>query len=96
MVRLTLLLRKPGEELGAKVKLSAGDYGYEAANMRFDVPLSDNLGMAVSGYTRKRDDLYDNSNSSVAGFENLDRSGHRFSLRYSTVGQLGYRLQLFP
>ena len=48
-----------------------------------DVPLSDNLGMAVSGYTRKRDDLYDNSNTSLDGFENLDRSGHRLSLRFT-------------
>ena len=85
---INFITKKPGEELGAKVKLSAGDYGYEAANMRFDVPLSDNLGMAISGYTRKRDDLYDNSNSSVAGFENLDRSGHRFSLRYTPSDSL--------
>jgi iron complex outermembrane recepter protein len=80
---INFITKKPGEELGAKVKLSAGDYGYEAANMRFDVPLTDNLGMAVSGYTRKRDDLYDNSNTDFDGFENLDRSGHRLSLRFT-------------
>ncbi|MDA7853291.1 TonB-dependent receptor [Porticoccaceae bacterium] len=80
---INFITKKPGEELGAKVKVSTGDYGYEAANVRVDVPLSDNLGMAVSGYTRKRDDLYDNSNTSLDGFENLDRSGHRLSLRFT-------------
>ena len=85
---INFITKKPGEELGAKVKVSAGDYGYEAANVRFDVPLSDNLGMAVSGYTRKRDDLYDNSNTSLDGFENLDRSGHRLSLRFTPSDNL--------
>ena len=85
---INFITKKPGEELGAKIKLSAGDYGYEAANVRFDVPLSDNLGMSVSGYTRKRDDLYDNSNTSLAGFENLDRSGQRLSLRFTPSDNL--------
>jgi len=80
---INFITKKPGEELGAKVKLGAGDYGYESANIRLDVPLRDNLGMAVSAYSRTRDDLYDNSNASVDGFENLDRSGHRVSLRFT-------------
>ncbi|MBR9911078.1 MAG: TonB-dependent receptor [Gammaproteobacteria bacterium] len=79
---INFITKKPQEELGAKVKVSAGDYGYRAANARVDVPLSDDLGISLSGYKRERDHLYDNSRAGGDGFENIDRSGGRFSLAW--------------
>jgi iron complex outermembrane receptor protein len=79
---INFITKKPQEELGAKVKLSAGDYGHKSVNARVDVPISDDLGISLSGYKRERDHLYDNTRVGGEGFENIDRSGGRFSLAW--------------
>lgn len=86
---VNFITKKPGQEAGAVIKGSLGNEGYEALSMRFDVPLSDTLGVAVSAYSRQRDDLYGNSNSDVDGFENMDRQGYRFAARFEPTDTLG-------
>ena len=76
---INLITRKPGAELGAGVKATAGDYGYQAFSGRIDLPLADQFNVAVSGYSRERDPLYDNTRPGGAGFENLDRHGLRLA-----------------
>ena len=39
--------------------------------------------MSASFYERSRDDFYGNSNSAVDGFEDLDRQGYRFAVRFT-------------
>ena len=80
---INFITKKPGEKLGYKLKLSTGNYGLTGYNGRVDVPLSDKLGMALSGYSRERDDLYGNSNADLPGFENINRSGYRLALRFA-------------
>ena len=76
---INFITRKPGAEFGVSFKASAGDYGYQAASGRVDLPLADRFNVALSGYSRERDPLYDNTRAGGAGFENLDRQGMRLT-----------------
>ena len=76
---INLITRKPGAEFGARLKATAGDYGYQALSGRFDLPLADRFNVALSGYGRERDALYDNTRAGGAGFENLNRHGLRLT-----------------
>lgn len=80
---INFITKKPGQETGFKLKLSAGNYGYRAASGRADLPMGDKAAVSLSGYMRKRDDLYGNTNPDMPGFENLDRQGFRFALNYN-------------
>lgn len=76
---INLITRKPGAELGVGFKATAGDYGYQALSGRIDLPLADQFNVALSGYSRERDPLYDNTRAGGAGFENLNRQGVRLA-----------------
>lgn len=80
---INFITKKPGEELGYKVKLSTGNYGMKAMSGRIDVPLSENLGFALSAYSRERDHLYGNTNPDLPGYENINREGYRLALRFT-------------
>ncbi|TFH68813.1 hypothetical protein E3W66_02350 [Gammaproteobacteria bacterium LSUCC0057] len=85
---INFITKKPGEEAAAKIKAGIGSKGHESLSMRFDVPVSDTLGVAVSAYSRQRDDLYSNTNSAQSGFENIDRQGYRFAARFEPTETL--------
>lgn len=85
---VNFITKKPGAEAAAKIKAGIGSKGHESLSMRFDVPLSDTLGVAVSAYSRQRDELYNNTNSAVSGFENIDRQGYRFAARFEPTETL--------
>lgn len=85
---INFITKKPGEEAAAKIKAGIGSKGHESLSMRFDVPVSDTLGLAVSAYSRQRDDLYSNTNSAQSGFENIDRQGYRFAARFEPTETL--------
>jgi len=77
---INFITKKPSDELGMKLKLGSGDYSHEAVSARIDLPLSDDLSLAVSMYDRTRDGLYGNTREGGADFENINRSGHRIML----------------
>lgn len=85
---VNFITKKPGQEAAAKIKAGIGSKGHESLSMRFDVPVSDTLGVAVSAYSRQRDELYGNTNSDVSGFENIDRQGYRFAARFEPTETL--------
>lgn len=85
---VNFITKKPGAEAAAKIKAGIGSKGHESLSMRFDVPVSDTLGVAVSAYSRQRDELYNNTNSAVSGFENIDRQGYRFAARFEPTETL--------
>ena len=85
---VNFITKKPGQEAAAKIKAGIGSKGHESLSMRFDVPVSDTLGVAVSAYSRQRDDLYGNTNSDQSGFENIDRQGYRFAARFEPTETL--------
>ena len=74
---INFITRKPGAELGVGIKATAGDYGYQALSGRVDLPLADQFNLALSGYSRERDPLYENTRRDGAGFESLSRQGMR-------------------
>ena len=74
---INMITKKPSDEMGMKLKLSAGDYNHEAVNARIDLPLSDDFSLAVSMYDRTRDGLYENTREGGGDLENINRSGHR-------------------
>lgn len=76
---INFITRKPGAEAGLGVKATAGDYGYQALSARVDLPLADQFNVALSGHSRERDPLYENTRAGGAGFENLDRRGLRLA-----------------
>lgn len=76
---INLITRKPAAELGLDVKVAAGDYGYRALSARVDAPLADQFNLALSGYNRERDPLYENTRADGAGFESLNRQGVRLA-----------------
>lgn len=80
---VNFITKKPGEKAGYKVKVSKGNYGMSALSGRFDLPLSDSAGLAISGYKRERDHLYGNTNPDVPGFENINRDGYRIAFRFN-------------
>lgn len=80
---VNFITRKPADEFGLKMKVSAGDYTYGAVQGRVDLPITDDLKVSASFYERSRDDFYGNSNSAVDGFEDLDRQGYRFAVRFT-------------
>jgi len=79
---VNFITKQAGKELGAKFKVGKGNYGLSTMSGRVDVPLSDKIGLAMSAYSRDRDDLYANANPDLPGFENLNRSGYRVALRF--------------
>ncbi len=81
---INMITKKPSDELGMKVKVSGGDYSHEAVSARIDLPLSDDFSVAVSIYDRSRDGLYENTREGGADLENINRSGHRVMLDYSS------------
>lgn len=80
---INFITKKPGEKAGYKLKASTGNYGLSALSGRVDLPLSDKMGLAISGYKRERDHLYGNTNPDVPGFENINRDGYRVALRFT-------------
>jgi iron complex outermembrane receptor protein len=77
---INMITKKPSDELGMKLKVGSGDYGHQSVSGRIDLPLSDDLSLAVSMYDRTRDGLYENTREGGADFENINRSGHRIML----------------
>ena len=75
---VNFVTKKPSSEGGVTFQASLGDYGYRAVKGRIDAPVGDSLAFSASIYKRQRDDLYDNTNAQVGGFENIDRDGYRW------------------
>ncbi len=82
---VNFITAKPADELGGKLIVSAGNYGYTAIQGRVDVPVSDTFSVAASFQTRERDPFYDNSNSEQQDFQGLDRQGFRFAARWKAT-----------
>ena len=80
---VNFITRKPGEEVGGKLIVSGGNYGYQSVQARLDVPLSDTLAASVSVQQRERDPFFDNSNEQAEGFQGLDRTGYRVAFRFT-------------
>ncbi len=80
---VNFITKKPTDQFGMDLKVSAGNFNYSSYQGRVNVPLSDDLSVAVSAYTRDRDPFYDNSNSDVTGFENIDRQGYRVAVQFA-------------
>ena len=85
---VNFVTKKPSSEGGVTFKASLGDYGYRAVRGRIDAPVGDSLAFAASIYKRQRDDLYDNTNAQVGGFENMDRDGYRLAARWMPTDRL--------
>ena len=79
---VNFVTKKPSSEGGVTFQASLGDYGYRAVKGRIDAPVGDSLALAASIYKRQRDDLYDNTNEQLGGFENIDRDGFRLAARW--------------
>ena len=79
---INFITKKPQDEFAAKLKLSAGNYGSQELNGRVDLPLGEQLSVALSGYSRQRDPLYENTRPGGQGFENIDRSGFRVAAQW--------------
>jgi len=79
---VNLVTKKPSSEGGVVFQASVGDYGYRAIKGRIDLPMGDNFAVSGSLYKRERDDLYENTNPLVGGFENIDRDGFRLAARW--------------
>ena len=80
---VNFITRKPGEEAAAKLIVSAGNYGYQSVQGRFDLPLTDNLAVSASIQRRERDGFYSNSNANADDFQSIDREGYRFAVRWT-------------
>ena len=89
---INFISRPPGTELAARIKATAGDYGYQALGGRVDLPLADRFGVALSGYSRERDPLYENTRPGGAGFESLNREGLRLAALFDATDRfsIGY------
>ncbi len=85
---VNFITRKPGDEFGANVLLSTGNYGYTQVQARVDVPISDMLSVSGSYQTRERDPFYNNTNPNEQDFQSLDREGYRFALRATPSDRL--------
>ena len=79
---VNLVTKKPSNEAGVVFQASVGDYGYRAVKGRIDLPMGDNFAVSGSMYKRERDDLYENTNPLLGGFENIDRDGFRLAARW--------------
>jgi len=79
---INFITRKPAGELGIFAQATVGDHGLQEYRGRLDLPAMGNLLLSVSANTRERDHLYDNTNSSRPGFDNIDRQGVRFAARW--------------
>lgn len=79
---VNFITRKPGQTAEAWFKAGVGNYNAHAVSGRVNVPLSDQLALSLSAYSRQRDPLYENTNDSFSGFENVNRDGGRFALRW--------------
>lgn len=78
---LNIITRKPAEEFGADIKVSAGTEGLFGYRLRVDSGLiGGGLRASFTARARKRDDLYANLNpDSNKDFENINREGYRLS-----------------
>lgn len=85
---VNFVTKKPSSEGGVEFQASVGDYGYRAVKGRIDAPIGDSLAISASVYKRQRDDLYDNTNAQVGGFENIDREGFRLAARWMPSDRL--------
>ncbi|MXO71919.1 TonB-dependent receptor [Alteraurantiacibacter buctensis] len=56
---INFITRKPGDELGANVSLSLGNYSALRVDAGVDVPLADGLGLRVAGFKDSRDGYVD-------------------------------------
>ena len=79
---INFITKKPQDEFGFKYKISVGNYDLRQMNARVDIPVADAFSVALSGYARKRDELYQNTRPGGEGFENIDRSGFRFAVQW--------------
>lgn len=79
---INFITAKPRADFGLKLSVSAGSTGLEEYKARVDMPVTENLFVSLSAMSRERDHLYDNTNSSGRGFENIDREGYRAALRW--------------
>ena len=85
---INFITKKPQDEFGLKLKATAGNFGAQNLNARVDLPVTDTLSLALSGYSRERDELYDNTRAGGEGFENIDRSGFRFAAQWEASDNL--------
>ena len=85
---VNFVTKKPSSEGGVEFQASVGDYGYRAVKGRIDAPIGDSLAISASVYKRQRDDLYDNTNAQIGGFENIDREGFRLAARWMPSDRL--------
>ena len=80
---VNFITRKPGEDFGLTLQATAGNFDLGGIKGRIDLPVTDNLSVSASFYNRSRDNLYENTNSGVDGFESLGRDGYRFAARWT-------------
>jgi iron complex outermembrane receptor protein len=82
---LSLYTRKPAEDMGGKVKLSAGNYNYTELGLTLDSGrIGDMLSLMISYSKRDRDGFYDNEaqagvNFEIDEFKKLDSEALRIS-----------------
>jgi iron complex outermembrane receptor protein len=79
---INFITRKPSGELGISAQVTGGNHGLKEYKGRLDLPAIGDLLLSVSANSRERDHLYGNTNSSLPGFDSIDRQGFRFAARW--------------
>lgn len=86
---VNIITKKPTGEFGFKATATVGNYDLWGVKTHLDLPAIGEVGeglgrlaTSLSYYTRKRDELYGNTNPNVPGFEDLDRQAWRLALNW--------------
>lgn len=87
---VNFITRKPTGDLHVKGTATAGSDNLRGFKLGVDLPAigtaNEGAGTLASSFgyqSRKRDDLYGNTNPDRSGFENLDRSAYRLALQWN-------------
>lgn len=84
---INFITKKPRGEFHTKITASAGNYGMWGLKTLVDLPALElgELGQLSTNFTyqtRNRDELYENTNPNLDGFENIDRQAWRFAANW--------------